>query len=154
MKKILVLLLISFASFAQIPKRTISFGSRVFNYSENIKSRSLSLSPSFGIFIAKNTEFGVSLNFYSYRSRDDYSLNETNATLSNYLIYYFGKKKTQPYVFGQIYWGDVSLKIGGGVQYLINPNVGAFAGVSLGGNNNTLLNVSGGFSIYIPRKNK
>lgn len=153
MNKIIILLLISFASFAQIPKHTISFGSRVFNYNENINSRSLNLSPSFGIFIAKNTEFGVNLNYYSYTNKNS-SVNEIQADLSNYLIYYFGKKKLQPYVFGQIFWGDVSLKIGTGLQYLINPNIGVFTGLSIGGNNATLLNFSGGFSLYIPRKNK
>lgn len=149
MNKILVLLLISFASFAQTEKGMFTAGNRVFNFTRSSSYKSFSFSPTAGFLVGKNTEFGVGLNSYFidylYSDNSDYS--EFNIT--NYVVKYFGRKKAQPYLVGGISYGsEFNMFLGAGVQYFVIPTVAVSFSASIGQS----ANVGAGFSFYIPRK--
>ncbi len=147
MKKILVLLFISFASFAQTEKGMFTAGNRVFSFTRTSNYQSFSFSPTAGFLVGKNTEFGVGFDAYfiDYDNKSDYS--EFN--ISNYVVKYFGRKKAQPYLVGGIKYGsDFTIFLGAGVQYFIIPTVAISCSASVGDN----VNVGAGFSFYIPRK--
>ena len=140
MKKILVLLFISFASFAQTEKGMFTAGSQVFKLSSGLNSdyRFFELSPSVGKLIRNNLEYGVSL--YILNIKQKYSNNSgSKFGFLNYFTKYFGSKKTQPYIsigFGPMLATDENLTIGvnlsTGVQYFVSPNLslGIYAGLS------------------------
>ncbi|GAB2629387.1 hypothetical protein GCM10027035_24390 [Emticicia sediminis] len=122
------------------------------NVTANKNSNTINLSPSGGIFVAKNTEIGFSLNIIAFHSLYNTEKSYLTGDLSSYIIRYFGQDRLQPYLLGEYFWDKKNIKVGAGLQYLIIPSVGAFLGVSYRGGSIPELNLSSGFAIYITRK--
>lgn len=161
MKKILVLLLVSFASFAQTEKGMFTAGNRVFSLSSRLNGnyRSFELSPSFGKLIRKNFEYGASLYVGALNTGFD---SETRICLQNYVTKYFGSKKTQPFVsFGigpLITSSEFTVGITGaiGVQHFVHKNIsisiyGAVSDLDVIG---SYTKIGSSFNFYFLPKNK
>lgn len=104
MKKIFVLLLISFTSYAQTQKGSFSFGTGGVTYnhekaSEAERGDNISVNPSVGYLFSDNFEagLGVLYNFNRYREVTLISKSHDIA-LTPYVKYNFGKQRFQPFV--------------------------------------------------------
>lgn len=164
MNKIIILLLISFASFAQTEKGMFTAGNRVFSISSRVNGlyRYFELSPSVGKMVRNNLEYGVTLYVGNEKVKnggDSYS----RFVFQNYFTKYFGSNKLQPYLSFGIgpmldTKSDISLGISAsaGVQYFVAKNVslslyGAVSDLSIGG---AYSNIGSSFNFYILPKSK
>lgn len=164
MYKILVLLLISFASFAQLKKGTFTAGSKILEIDRDGKtgSKKFAFSPSVGFIVAKNIEYGFSFNLSSQSGYDaDGYYSDEQSSITNYVVKYFGKGKFQPFVMVGIDFlnsnsDGVSAMAGLGVHYFVSPTVaigGQYKIYDIGRNVKSR-NFGVNFTFFIPRKNK
>lgn len=164
MKKILVLLLISFASFAQLKKGTFTAGSKVLELDRDGKTGTdkFMFSPSVGFIVAKNIEYGFSFNI-SHQSGTDFNSSYTDeqSSITNYIIKYFGKGKFQPFATAGVDFlnsnsDGISGMAGLGVHYFVSPTVaigGQYKIYDIGRNVRSR-NFGVNFTFFIPQKNK
>ncbi len=114
-KKLLILILISFTGYAQTEKGSFSFGTGAVNYSREqtdddrfgtspIIFSTIKVNPGVGYFFVNNLETGLSLNFtYSKETHTDGSNNKRfyknhELTPMPYVLYYFGKNRFRPFI--------------------------------------------------------
>lgn len=164
MKKILVLLLVSFASFAQTKKGMFTAGSSLFSTFNSTGSsyRYFQLSPSVGKLIRNNLEIGGTLYVGSERPKFSGSSITRFAVLADFTKY-FGSNKLQPFVSvgaGPMLNTYSSLTIGlnasVGAQYFLAENIsvgvyGVASDLAIGG---AYTSIGSNFRFYFLPKNK
>lgn len=104
MKKILILLLISFASYAQIQKGSFSVGTGAISFerqaqSKDVYGNTFTLNPGVGYLLSNHFEVGFSALCNLYNGREvTLKSNSNYALFMPYATYYFGKERFQPFV--------------------------------------------------------
>ncbi len=164
MKKILVLLFISFASFAQTEKGMFTAGNNLFSTFRSSRSsyKYFELSPSIGKLIKNNLEIGGTLYLGSEIPKFGGRTLTRFGVLADFKKY-FGRKKMQPFIYigaGPMMDSFSNLNLGinssVGIQYFLAENIsvglyGVASDLAIGG---LYTSIGSSFSFYFLPKSK
>ena len=101
MKKLFLLLFISFSSLAQTQKGSFSVGTGSLNFTSDLiyQVNTISITPTTGYMVMPNLEVGLGLFLQYYKhSKGNRFYRGFETTLMPYITQYFGRKRFQPFI--------------------------------------------------------